>query len=125
MSGIKSLDDLKALRDKYRESVMVRDTSGTEKKTRLAVGMATCGIASGSRETLTAIIDEISKQGIANATVVQSGCMGYCYAEPTVEVREPGREPVLYGNINAERGRELIRKHIKGGEVQKDWIIKR
>ncbi|SKA84583.1 NAD(P)-dependent iron-only hydrogenase iron-sulfur protein [Caloramator quimbayensis] len=125
MAGIKSLEELKALRDKYKENIIGRDTSDSENKIRISVGMATCGIASGARDTINAIIDEVSKEKLTNVVVVQSGCLGYCYAEPTVEVRVPGKEPVLYGNINAERGREIIKKHIKNGEIQKDWIIER
>ncbi|MCX7884210.1 MAG: (2Fe-2S) ferredoxin domain-containing protein [Caloramator sp.] len=125
MAGIKSLDELKAIRDKYRENIIGRDTSNSENKIRISVGMATCGIASGARDTINAIIDEVAKEKLTNVVVVQSGCLGYCYAEPTVEVRFPGKEPVLYGNINAERGRELVKKHIKNGEIQKDWILER
>ncbi|EYE88688.1 NADP oxidoreductase [Fervidicella metallireducens AeB] len=125
MAGIKSLDELKALRDKHRESVLGRDTGDSENKIRITVGMATCGIASGARETINAIIDEVAKEHLMNVVVVQSGCLGYCYAEPTVEVRFPGKEAVLYGNIDAKRGRELVQRHIKNGEIQKDWIIEK
>lgn len=124
MAGIKSLDELKALRDKYRENLIGRDTSDSENKIRISVGMATCGIASGARDTINAIIDEVAKEKLSNVTVVQSGCLGYCYAEPTVEVRIPGKEPVICGNIDANRGRELV-KYIKNGEIPNDWIIKR
>lgn len=125
MAGLKSLEELKALRDKYSKDVAVRETTDPQNKIRVAVGMATCGIASGSRETINAIVDEIGEQHMENVTVVQAGCMGYCYAEPTVEVRVPGREPVLYGNIDAERGRELVRKHLKEGTVLKDFVLEK
>jgi len=125
VAGLKSLEELNAIRDKYKSEVAVRGTGDIEKKIRVAVGMATCGIASGSRNTINAIVDEIGKQHIENVTVVQAGCMGFCYAEPTVEVRVYGKEPVLYGNIDAEKGRELVRRHLKDGDVQKDWIIEK
>ncbi len=125
MSAIKSLDELKALRDKYKSSVDLRDSGDPESKVRISVGMATCGIASGSRETINAIIDEIRKENLDNVAVVQTGCMGYCYAEPIVEVKLPNKEPVLYGKINAAKGREIVSSHIKNGQVIKDWVVER
>ncbi|MDF2519482.1 MAG: (2Fe-2S) ferredoxin protein [Clostridia bacterium] len=125
MAGIKSLDELKALRDKYKSSVEMRSSTDEENRVRIAVGMATCGIASGSRETINAIVDEVRAQGLNNVSVVQTGCLGYCYAEPVVEIRMPGKEPVLYGNVDSKRGREIVNKHIKNGEVITDLVIER
>lgn len=125
MPGIKSLDELKALRDKYKSTVDIRNTSDQEDRIRIAVGMATCGIASGSRETINAIVEEIKNQGLSNVSVVQTGCLGYCYAEPVVEISMPGKEPVLYGNINVSKAKELVDRHVKAGETITDWVIER
>lgn len=125
MSGIKSLDELKAIRDKYKSSVEMRGNIDEKDNIRIAVGMATCGIASGSRETINAIVDEVRKQELNNVSVVQTGCLGYCYAEPVVEIRTPGKEPVLYGNVDSQRAREIVNKHIKNGEVVADLVIER
>jgi (2Fe-2S) ferredoxin len=121
MGAIKSLDELKAIRDKLKDQVQVRDDS-TE-KIKVLVGMATCGIASGARSTMNAMLDEVHKLGLTNVAIIQSGCMGSCFAEPTVEVRVPGQEGILYGNVNEEKGREIIRKHIKDGELLNNLII--
>lgn len=125
MAGLKSLDELKALRDKYKSSLNIRESDTVGGKIRIAVGMATCGIASGSRQTINAIFEEIKKLELHNVTVVQAGCMGYCYAEPTVEVRVPGQEPIIYGNVNADKGREIVHKHIKDGKVIEELVLKR
>ncbi|MFZ5354364.1 MAG: (2Fe-2S) ferredoxin domain-containing protein [Bacillota bacterium] len=125
MSPIKSLDELKALRDKLKGNIDVREAGEAENNIKIIVGMATCGIAAGARDTMLAMLDEINRQEIKNVTVVQSGCMGSCYAEPTVEVRVPGQEPILYGNVNAEKGREIIGKHVKNGELVQNLIIGR
>ena len=123
--GIKSLEELKELRDKHRADLTSRDVIGKENKFRITVGMATCGIASGARDTINAMLDEVRNQKLDNVTIVQSGCMGLCYAEPTIEVRESGKESIIYGNVDAPRGREIIRKHIMEGNPIKEWEIKR
>ncbi len=43
--------------------------------------------------------------------------MGYCYAEPTVEVIIPGKEPVVFGYVDVKKADEIIEKYIKGGEL--------
>lgn len=125
MATIKSLEDLKALRDKYKGNVDMRSNIDDLNKVRISVGMATCGIASGSRETINAIVEEVKAQNLSYVSVVQTGCLGYCYAEPVVEVSMPGKEPVLYGNIDAVKAKELVNKHLKKGEVIADWVIER
>lgn len=120
---IKSLEELKALRDKHKSGLDLRSGADPEEKIRIAVGMATCGIAAGSRETINAIVDEVRRQGLGNVAVVQTGCMGCCYAEPVVEVRIPGKPPVLYGRIDAARGRELVARHVKNGSVIEEWKL--
>jgi (2Fe-2S) ferredoxin len=125
MTMIKSLDELKTLRDKYKGSVDMRSNANEENRIRIAVGMATCGIASGSRETINSIVEEVKAQGLSNVSVVQTGCLGYCYAEPVVEISMPGKESVLYGNINAQKAKELIDRHVKKGEPITDWVIER
>jgi NADP-reducing hydrogenase subunit HndB len=48
--------------------------------------------------------------------------MGYCYAEPTVEVTLPGQDPVVFGDVNTAKADEIIEKYIKTGELV-DGII--
>jgi (2Fe-2S) ferredoxin len=125
MATIKSLEDLKALRDKYKGNVDMRSNIDDVNKIRISVGMATCGIASGSRETINAIVEEVKVQGLTNVSIVQTGCLGYCYAEPVVEVSMPGKEPILYGNIDTTKATEIVDRHLKKGEVIADWVLER
>jgi len=83
--------------------------------------MSTCGIASGAKETMTFFMDELDHQGI-DGLVTQTGCMGYCYAEPTIELTIPGAQPVVYGFVNKTKALEIIEKHIKLNEMV-DGII--
>lgn len=122
MNKIKSLSDLKKIREEQNRSIELR-TKGeeAEKLVQVKVAMATCGIASGAKETMEFLMDSLEKRGV-NAVVTQTGCMGYCYAEPTIEVTMPGKDPVVFGNVDTQKADEIIEKYIKGGTLV-DGII--
>jgi NADP-reducing hydrogenase subunit HndB len=84
--------------------------------------MGTCGIAAGAKATMDAFVAELSKNGVKNAVITQTGCMGYCHSEPTVEITIPGKESVVFGNVNACKTAEIVEKYIKNGELV-DGII--
>jgi NADP-reducing hydrogenase subunit HndB len=113
MNKIKSLADLKKIRDEKGEVA--------EYLVQVKVAMATCGIASGAKDTMEFMADALEKRGV-DSIVTQTGCMGYCYAEPTIEVTLPGSEPVVFGGVNQAKADEIIEKYIKGGELV-DGII--
>jgi NADP-reducing hydrogenase subunit HndB len=122
MSKIKSLEDLKRMRDELKAKVDLRVKAETpEQMVQVKVAMATCGIASGAKPIMEFMIDQLEKRNI-DAVVTQTGCMGYCYAEPTIEVTLPGKEPVVYGNVTTTKADEIIEKYIKAGELV-DGII--
>jgi NADP-reducing hydrogenase subunit HndB len=116
MSKIKSLKDLNKIRDKQQhEFQSLLKGKSAEIQVLVKVAMATCGIASGARETMEFMSDALEKRGV-NAMVTSVGCMGYCYAEPTIEVTIPGKEPLVFGEVNRDKADEIIEKYIKGGE---------
>lgn len=117
MSKIKSLADLKKMREEVRSKITLREKSDNpEERVQVKVAMATCGIASGAKEVMEFFIDAFEKRNI-DAVVTQTGCMGYCYAEPTIEVTLPGREPVVFGYVDVNKADEVIEKYIKNGEL--------
>jgi NADP-reducing hydrogenase subunit HndB len=117
MGKVKTLEDLRKLREGLKTKTSLRDKSeNAENLVQIKVAMATCCIASGSRDTLNYLADELDKRNI-QAVVTQTGCMGYCYAEPTIEVSIPGKEPVIFGYVDEKRANEIIEKYIKGGEL--------
>lgn len=123
MSKIKSIEELERIRQAAKDKIDLRTTAESGDRIIIRVGMATCGIASGARETMNAIIDELAKQNITNVSVTQTGCMGYCAKEPIVEVVSNDIPSVLYGHVNAERGREIVTEHIKNGRLLQNAII--
>jgi len=122
MTKIKSLADLQKLKDEVQSKIKLREKGDNpENLIQIKVSMATCGIASGAKETMNYLVEELDHQGI-DAIVTQTGCMGYCYAEPTIEVGIPGKEPVIYGHVDKDKAREIIEKHLKLNELV-DGII--
>ena len=117
MDKIKSLADLKRIKEQVQAKLDLREKSEhADSLTQIKVAMGTCGIASGSKETMTYFIDHLAENGI-QAVVTQTGCMGYCYAEPTVEITKPGREPIVFGHVTPEKAEEIIRKYLKEDEL--------
>ena len=117
MEKIKSLADLKKRREELQSKIELREEGdNVENLVQIKVAMATCGIASGAKQTMESIIDECKKQNV-KAVVSQTGCMGYCYAEHTVEVKKPGEEPIVFGHVDTNKGRELVTKYIMTGEI--------
>ncbi len=115
MTKIKNLADLRKLKDQLQSKTKLRDKSEhPEDLIQVKIAMATCCIASGSRETMNYLVEELDKRNI-DAVVTQTGCMGYCYAEPTVEVKMPGKEPVVFGYVDHRKADEIIEKYIKNG----------
>lgn len=117
MSKIKNLAELRKLKDDMQNKIQLREKSNSpESIIQIKVGMATSGIASGAKEVMNYLIEELDKRKI-EALVLQVGDMGYCYAEPTIEVRKPGEEPIVFGYVDIAKADEIIEKYIKNGEL--------
>lgn len=117
MSQVKSLADLRKLREDLQGKMSLREKSNhPESMVQVKVAMATCGIASGAKQVMDFFINEFDKRNI-QAVVTQTGCMGYCYAEPTIEVTIPGQEPIVFGYVDTKKADEIIEKYIKNGEL--------
>lgn len=119
---MKSLEELKAIREKMQGQVSLRGEDHTH--TRVVVGMATCGIASGARPVLTTLSDLVQEKGLTDkVAVTQTGCIGLCQYEPIVEVIEPGKEKVTYIKMNPEKAAEIVERHLIGGHVVENYTL--
>jgi NADP-reducing hydrogenase subunit HndB len=122
MSKITSLADLKRKREELTGGLDIRNKAiNPENLVQVKVAMATCGIASGSKTIMEFFVEQLDRRNIA-AVVTQTGCMGYCYAEPTIEVKLPGQDPFVFGFVDLKRADQIIEKYIKTGELV-DGII--
>ena len=118
---MKSLADLKAIRDRMQKQIDLRDTG--EDRIRVLVGMATCGIAAGARPVLSAFLEEVDKRGLSNVSVTQTGCIGVCRLEPIVEVLVPGHEKVTYVKMSPEKVPAIVSEHLVNGRVVDEYTI--
>ena len=117
MTKIISIEELKKLRDELKlKAYALSQKDNPESIIQIKVTMATCGIASGSRPVFDYLKEELAKRNIP-ARVTQAGCMGFCYAEPTIEVTIPGESPVMFGFVNNKKADEIIERYIRKGEV--------
>ena len=122
MSKITSLADLKKKREELKSGLDIRIKAiDPENVVQVKVAMATCGIASGAKTVMEFFLEQLERRNIA-AVITQTGCMGYCYAEPTIEVKLPGQDPVVFGFVDLKRADQIIEKYIKTGELV-DGII--
>ncbi|MFW6263422.1 MAG: (2Fe-2S) ferredoxin domain-containing protein [Thermotogota bacterium] len=122
MAKIKSLDELMKIKEKAVKDIQMRVT---EKKGKIVVAMGTCGIAAGAKDTLQAVVNELEKNGIDDISVVQSGCMGLCDVEPTVEVIMEGTDPIIYGHVSPEQVTRIVDQHVKSGKVVSDLLVRK
>ena len=117
MNKIKSLDDLRKMKQSLKSDISIREKSDkAEEMVRVRVAMATCGIAAGAREVMNTLIRKVEQDSLP-VVVTQGGCMGYCYAEPTIEVTVPGKDPVVFSHVDSARALEIVDKYIVKGEL--------
>ena len=118
---MKSLEELKAIRDKMKGQIGMRSEHADD--TRVVVGMATCGIASGARPVLNTLVKEVEDRNLEHVIVTQTGCIGLCQYEPIVEIYEPGKEKVTYVKVNEEKAKEIVEQHLIRGQVVDKYLL--
>jgi NADP-reducing hydrogenase subunit HndB len=119
-----TLEELRKLRDSKKTDLKKRDAEG--KEIQVIVGMGTCGIAAGAKQTLDAFLASLDENKLVESVMVrQTGCMGLCHSEPTVEVVVPGMPAVIYGRVDRTVAEEIVKKHIMGKELLDNHILDR
>lgn len=118
---MKSLEELKAIREKMQNSVNVRESD--DNKIRVVVGMATCGIAAGARPVLNEFTEEIAKRNLGNVSVTQAGCIGICQYEPVVEIFTPDGNKTTYIKMTPEKAVRVVADHLVNNNVVNEFTI--
>ena len=118
---MKSLEELKAIREKMKAQMSNRTEDGDQ--IRVVVGMATCGIAAGARPVLNEFVRQVREAGLDRVTVTQTGCIGVCRLEPIVEVYVPGQEKVTYVKMTPDKVGAIVEEHLKNGRMVEQYTI--
>ncbi|OGP85951.1 MAG: NADP oxidoreductase [Deltaproteobacteria bacterium RBG_16_58_17] len=116
------IEDLKKIKERVRAETTLREGY---KRVKVTVHMGTCGIASGAREVLDALLGEIEEAEVSDMMITTSGCMGLCSREPLVTVEILGREPIKYEYVNPNKMRQIFKRHILEGEIQTPFVLAR
>jgi NADP-reducing hydrogenase subunit HndB len=115
-----NLAELKAIKERAKKEIDLREK---EARVKVVVGMGTSGIASGAREVLRALVDEISRRNLADVMVTQTGEKGLASQEPLIEVIEEGKPTVVYGNMDAGKAIRVVAEHLVNGHPVLDYVI--
>lgn len=118
---MKSLEELRKLREELQKEMLARNSEG---KTKIVIGMGTCGIAAGAREILQAVLQEVEKRNL-DVVVSQTGCIGMCEKEPLLDVQLPGKDRITYGNVTEEAVQKIIVEHVINGNIVEDLVVAR
>lgn len=120
MPTIKSIDDLKRIREEALKKQEMKSAAGQK---QIIVGMGTCGIAAGARDTMKAILEKIEKEELSGIIVTQTGCIGVCELEPIVQV-QIGEEPkITYGKVNKDVATRIVNEHVLAGNIVKEYMV--
>jgi NADP-reducing hydrogenase subunit HndB len=120
MPTVKTLEDLKRIREEALEKRKAKTTSG---QTQVIVGMGTCGIAAGARDAMKTILDVIDKDNLSGILVTQTGCIGVCEKEPIVQVIVGTEPKVIYGKVTPEVAVRIMKEHVEEGKVVESNVI--
>ena len=120
MNTIKSLDDLKKIREAALEKRKLKESSG---EIKVIVGMGTCGIAAGARETMKAVLSFIEKNNLENVVVSQTGCIGLCEQEPIMQVVLGEQAKITYGKVDSVIAEQIMKEHVVGGKVVEKYTV--
>ncbi len=116
------IEDLKKIKERVHAETALRDG---ERRAKITVHMGTCGIASGARDVMDALMKSIEEAGVTDVIVTTSGCMGLCSREPLVTVEMIGQEPIKYEYMNANKMRQVFKKHVLEGVIQTPFVLAR
>jgi (2Fe-2S) ferredoxin len=118
MNKLQSLQDLSRFREERKRTSQARRNTSTW----ISVGMGTCGIAAGARETLEALRAEVARRQL-DVEVASVGCIGMCAKEPLVDIQQAGGSHVLYANVQPGMVGRLLEEHVLRSQPVKEWVI--
>jgi NADP-reducing hydrogenase subunit HndB len=120
MPAIKSLDELKRIREEALQKKQMKARPGN---IQVIVAMGTCGIAAGARDTMKSVLNYIETENVRGVTVTQTGCIGLCEQEPILQVVLGDQPKVVYGKVDPQVVHKIMKQHVQNGQPVKENII--
>lgn len=117
---MKSLDELRKIKEEVKKSMEMR--SGGQ-RVKIVIGMGTCGIAAGARDTMKAFMEALEAAKLSDVAVTATGCAGFCEREPLVDVEVQGQKTVRYGKVDRDAAKKIVTQHIIGGNVVSELVF--
>jgi NADP-reducing hydrogenase subunit HndB len=118
--GKLTIDELRKIRNQAKRSKNLRDGEG---KAKITVHMGTCGIASGAREVMDALLKAIDENAVKDVLITTSGCAGLCSHEPMVTVEYKDSPPVKYVNLDPEKIEKILLNHALEGHIVEEYAL--
>jgi len=117
-----TIEGLKKIKEKVQKDTALR---GGGSEVKITVHMGTCGIAAGAREVMDSLLEQMAETDRQDIRILNSGCMGMCSSEPNVTVEIEGHKPVMYQHMDANKMRQVFKRHVLAGEVQTEFALAR
>jgi NADP-reducing hydrogenase subunit HndB len=115
-----TIEELRKIREQAKRSKNLRDGEG---KARITVHMGTCGIASGARDVMEALLATIDKHHVRDVLVTTSGCAGLCSHEPMATVEYRDTAPVKYVELTPEKIERILTEHAENGRIVREYAL--
>jgi len=85
-------------------------------RTKISVGTASCGLATGAGKVLALLREGVDKSG-ADIEVSSSGCLGFCQMEPLVSVQRPGEPKLIYSKVSVDTVETFLAAVLNGEDI--------
>ncbi len=86
------------------------------------VGLGSCGLAAGGLKIYQRFA-ELLGSDCNGAVLKKTGCIGMCYAEVLVEVRDEEKGSTFYGNVTPDKVERIVESHVKNGKAIPEWVV--
>lgn len=120
MTRLENGEELRKMRAAVRKNKKIR----ADTRTKIVIGMGTCGVAAGAQETRDAVVEQLQKRGM-DVDVATVGCIGMCSKEPLVDIQQAGMPRITYCNVHPDMVPRLIDEHLLEGSVVEEWVMGR
>jgi len=86
------------------------------------VGLGSCGLAAGGLKVYQRFAELLGSDN-REAALKKTGCIGMCYAEVLVEVKDDTYGSTLYSNVSPEKVERIVESHVKNGQAVSEWTV--